>query len=196
MSETTDDMEQYEPEEWQNYMNNQNDGGHEMPNAEEMHAGEPIEALVVRDKSMPPPEARQLVTSEQAKVDAIASLTMSAYASASKLKLTPEEIEGLKREFPDEAFKSGAAGKENLIYIEHAFLRDRLNEVLGVGQWSIVPRARWAEDFTIPPSGTRREPTEASRVYVEAMLLIRGCFVAEAVGDMVYYKNNQTQNKL
>lgn len=151
----------------------------------------PIEtqAMVVRD-----PAAPRSTTPEQAKIDAIADLTKSAYAKASELKLTPEEIAGLQKEFPDEAFKPGAAGKENLIYIEHAYLRDRLNEVLGVGQWSIVPRSRWGEDFTIPAKERGKPDIQACRIYVEAMLLIRGCFVAEAVGDMVYYKNNQSQN--
>lgn len=132
-------------------------------------------------------------TPEQAKVDAIANLTMTAYANASGLKLAPEEIAALEAEFPDEAFKPGAAGKENLIYVEHAYLRDRMNKVIGHGQWAIIPRKRWGEDFTIP--GRRGEPdVQACRIYVEAMLLIRGCFVAEAVGDMVYYKNNASQN--
>ena len=117
---------------------------------------------------------------------------MAAYAKASTLSLTPEEIAGFKKDFPDEAFKTGAAGKENLLYLEHAFLRDRFNEVVGPGQWSIVPRNRWGEDFIIPATD-RKPEVQACRIYVEAMLLIRGCFVAEAVGDMVYYKNNQSQ---
>lgn len=128
------------------------------------------------------------ITPAQAKIDAVANLTMKAYERASTLELKAEEIAALQADFPDEAFQPGAAGKENLLYIEHAHLRDRLNQVFGPGQWSIIPRNRWAEDFTTPKG------TEASRVYVEAMLCIRGCFVAEAVGDMVYYKNNDSQN--
>jgi len=128
------------------------------------------------------------ITAAQAKIDAVASLTMAAYARASTLQLTPEEIAAIKADFPDEAFQPGAAGKENLLYIEHAHLRDRLNTVFGPGQWAIVPRNRWAEDFTTGKGA------EASRVYVEAMLCIRGCFVAEAVGEMEYWKNNASQN--
>lgn len=128
------------------------------------------------------------ITAAQAKVEAVANLTMKAYEQASTLKLTPEEVSSLQADFPDEAFKPGAAGKENLIYIEHAFLRDRLNQVFGPGQWSIIPRNRWAEPFT-----TGRG-TEGSRVYVEAMLVIRGAFVAEAVGAMEYYPKNESQN--
>lgn len=165
---------------------------HEPAEAEIMSTEAAGGALQRREPQPLVQQPQSAISPEQAKVDAIASLTMSAYAKASELKLTPEEIAGLQKEFPDEAFKSGAAGKESLIYIEHAYLRDRLNEVIGPGQWSIIPRKRWGEDFTIQK---RNEPdVEACRVYVEAMLLIRGCFVAEAVGDMVYYKNNQSQN--
>lgn len=154
------------------------------------------QALAVRPtqevgEAMPASEiakAAAPITAAQAKVEAVANLTMKAYEQASTLKLTPEEVSSLQADFPDEAFKPGAAGKENLIYIEHAFLRDRLNQVFGPGQWSIIPRNRWAEPFT-----TGRG-TEGSRVYVEAMLVIRGAFVAEAVGAMEYYPKNESQN--
>jgi hypothetical protein len=155
----------------------------------------PVEtqAMQVRDKNLPPPESKPKVTAAQAKVEAVASLTLKAYERASELKLTPEEIAGLQEDFPDEAFKPGASGKESLIYIEHAFLRDRLNKVFGIGQWAIVPRSRWGEDFTIPANRDKPEQS-ATRIYVEAMLVVRGCFVAEAIGDMVYYPKNQSQN--
>ncbi len=139
-----------------------------------------------------PPESGHIIkapiTSAQAKIDAVANLTFKAYERASTLQPTSEEVAALQADFPDEAFQPGAAGKEHLIYIEHAHLRDRLNQVFNPGQWAIVPRNRWAEDFSTGKG------TEASRVYVEAMLCIRGCFVSEAVGDMVYYKNNDSQN--
>lgn len=150
-------------------------------------------AITVRDavgalEKTPTPEPKMFVTAAQAKVEAVANLTMKAYERASMLQLTPEESKALQADFPDEAFKPGAAGKENLIYIEHAHLRDRLNSVFGLGQWAIVPRSRWAEDFKT------YKGVQGSRVYVEAMLLVRGCFVAEAVGDMAYYPNNESQN--
>lgn len=129
-----------------------------------------------------------LVTAAQAKVEAVAQLTMDAYKRASQLALSDAEIAALTAEFPDEAFKPGAGGKEHLIYIEHAYLRDRLNAVFRPGQWAIVPRNRWAEPFKTQKS------VEGSRVYVEAMLCIRGCFAAEAVGEMEYYPSNASQN--
>lgn len=148
-------------------------------------------AVAVRQ---PEPVAKQPepVTAAQAKIEAVAALTHSAYSRASELKLTPEEIHALQADFPDEAFKPGAGGKEHLLYIEHAFLRDRLNSVLGLGQWALIPRNRWAEDYEF--TNSKGQLVKASRVYVEAMLIVRGCFVSEAVGEMEYYKNNQGQN--
>lgn len=134
------------------------------------------------------PEQKAAITPAQAKVDAIAHLTMTAYQKAATLELTPEESAKLQADFPDEAFQPGAAGKENLIYIEHAHLRDRFNEVFGMGKWAIVPRNRWAESFTTAKG------TPGERVYVEAMLVVRGCFVGEAVGAMEYYPKNESQN--
>lgn len=136
-----------------------------------------------------PPPAQ---TAAQAKVDAVAALTLAAYQRAATLELTPEETAKLQADFPDDAFQNGAAGKEQLIYIEHAHLRDRFNSVFGMGKWAIVPRNRWGEDFSFV--NKYKETIEASRIYVEAMLIVRGCFVGEAVGDMVYYKNNDSQN--
>jgi len=137
--------------------------------------------------------AKPQITAAQAKVEAVAALTMRAYERASELELTPEEEDKLKADFPDEAFQPGAAGKENLIYIEHAALRERLTSVFGMGKWAIVPRNRWAEPFTLP-ARERKPAVSGSRVYVEAMLVIRGCFVGEAVGEMEYYPSNNSQN--
>ena len=152
------------------------------------------QALAVRpdagavDKALPADQIKAPITAAQAKVDAVAALTMSAYEKAATLELTPEEAAKLQADFPDEAFQPGAAGKENLIYIEHAHLRDRFNSVFGMGKWAIVPRSRWAEPFR------SSKGTEGSRVYVEAMLVVRGCFVGEAVGAMEYYPSNASQN--
>jgi hypothetical protein len=148
------------------------------------------QALATRQAgaAQPPEPARPAITAAQAKVDAVAALTATAYARAATLELTPEESEKLQADFPDEAFKPGAGGKESLIYIEHAFLRDRFTQVFGMGRWAMVPRSRWAEPFKTGKG------VDGSRVYVEAMLVIRGCFVAEAIGEMEYYPSNGSQN--
>jgi hypothetical protein len=138
--------------------------------------------------ALPPEQIKAPITAAQAKIDAVASLTMKAYEKAATLQITKEESDRLQAEFPDEAFKPGAAGKESLIYVEHAHLRDRFIEVFGMGGWAMVPRNRWAEPFKT------QKGVEGSRIYVEAMLVIRGCFVAEAVGEMEYYPSNGSQN--
>lgn len=146
-------------------------------------------AIVVQD-SLPTlaPPTPQATTTAQAKIDAIAHLTMSAYQKAATLQLTPEESKALAADFPDDAFQPGAGGKENLIYIEHAALRERFNQVFGLGQWAIIPRNRWNESFTT------HKGVPGERIYVEAMLVVRGCFVGEAVGAMEYYPKNDNQN--
>ena len=167
---------------------------------------EPVNAEVVNDQALAtcqagavgaplPPEqiTRPAITAAQAKIDAVAALTATAYARAATLQISKEESEALLADFPDEAFKPGAAGKENLLYIEHAFLRDRFTQVFGMGQWAIIPRNRWAEAFQTK-AYPGKPSQEGSRVYVEAMLVVRGCFVGEAVGAMEYYPNNAAQN--
>lgn len=130
----------------------------------------------------------QGVTPAQAKIDAVANLTMRMYERASLLQLTPEEQTALQAEFPDSAFQPGAGGKQELIYIEHAFLRDRMIEVFGPGQWSLIVRSRWTEPFETS------NKKKGIRVYVEAMLCARGCFISEAIGDMSYYPANDATN--
>lgn len=128
------------------------------------------------------------MTATQARVDAVAALTSVALSKAGTLQLTQEETERLTVNFADSDFLPGAAGKENLIYCQHAALRDRLNSVLGLGQWALVVREAWNEDFKTGKG------VEGVRVYVRAMMLVRGCYVAEAVGDMDYYPSNGQQN--
>jgi hypothetical protein len=134
--------------------------------------------------------AAREITPAQARIEAVASVLHAAYSKASTLTLSADEIKRLAAAFPDEAFRSGAGGKDNLIYIQHAFLRQRLCEVIGIGQWSLVQRSRWTEEFMT----TGKTPQQAIRVYVDAVLLVRGCYVSEAIGDMVYYPKNEATN--
>lgn len=136
----------------------------------------------------PPPVEAPRQTAAQAKVDAVANLTFRAYERASTLTLTKEESDALQAPFADSDFRKGAAGKADLIYIQHSALRDRLNRVLGIGQWSIIPRARWAED------GRTSKGDPVTTIYVEAMLVVRGAYVSEAIGDMSYFPASAAQN--
>lgn len=128
-----------------------------------------------------------------ARTESINSLLAAAYPKASTLQLTKEEQEKLVAPFDDADFRRGAGGKQDLLYIEHHALRNRLNTVLGVGQWTMIVRKQGSETFVSTNSKTK-EKTENVRVYVEAVLLVRGCYVSEAIGEGNYFKNNASQS--
>lgn len=127
------------------------------------------------------------LTPAQARVESVAAALDAAYKNASNLKLTPEEAKALEEDFPDEAFRRGAGGDDRLIYIEHAYLRQRLNKVLGIGAATPIRRREWAEEFTYWKDNVQKKGV---RVYVDLALLVRGCLVGEAIGDAIYYPDN------
>lgn len=150
---------------------------------------EPSQALMVQTAKEVDVPSTQALTPQQARVDAVASVLHKAYERASTLQLTPEEVKALKEDFPDDAFKLGAGGNPELIYIEHAHLRDRFDAVIGMGQWALVrSRPHWAEEYVT------QKGQKAVRIYADCALLIRGCFMAEAIGEMTYYPNNASQS--
>lgn len=140
------------------------------------------EELAILD---PPPA---VTDPTQGRVQGIAKALEAAYARASTLQLTTDESAAIQADFPDEAVRSGAGGKANLLYIEHAYTRQRLHEVFGPGQWSLIMRRMWTEDYQT----SKGDP--AVRVYAECVLLVRGCFVGESIGAMAYYPHNAEQN--
>lgn len=141
-----------------------------------------------------PQDAQPIIQSEaqQSRDHAVSSLVTAAMAKAGMLSLTPEESAALIADFPDSDFQAGAGGKENLIYIEHGALRSRLNQVLGMGQWCIIVRETWQEDFRVLDKYKTQKT--AKRVYARVTMMIRGCYVGDAVGDMSYFPDNAAQN--
>lgn len=125
-----------------------------------------------------------------ARNNAVAAVTMTAYAKAGELKLTAEENAALDAVFPDEDFLEGAGGDNRLIYIKHSALRQRLNAVIGRGAWALVVRDSWTEKY-MTKGGNGKPPQEAVTVYSRVMLVVRGCYVGEAVGTMDYFPANQ-----
>ncbi len=149
----------------------------EIIEAETMAVGRPVEQ-----------QQKERTASAQARVEAVADLVKAAMPKAGTLVLTPDESKALLADFPDSDFQPGAGGKENLIYLEHSALRDRFNSVLGLGQWVMICRETWNEDFET------KEKKKGVRVYARCMLLVRGCYVGESVGDMDYFPHNPSQN--
>jgi hypothetical protein len=154
-----------------------------LPGAEEA-ALEPETATVETAVAVVPKAASALVARDVG----IAGYLSSAYQKAGTLRLTPEECKALKADFPDTAMITGAAGKENLIYIEAPHLRNRMDEVLGMGSWSHVSLRTWNEDYKTSKGYA------AVRVYHECALIVRGVYITQAVGDMSYYPNNPEMN--
>lgn len=130
-------------------------------------------------------------TPREARDSAVATIIKDAYQSASKVKVSKDEAKALCADFGDDDFEYGAAGKENLIYIKHPSLRKRFNTALGLGQTAVIPLRSWSETFE---GHNSRGTYTAVRVYVDAVLLIRGAFAAQAIGDMTYYLSNDSQN--
>jgi len=128
------------------------------------------------------------MTPEQSRQAAVSNLITTSLARAGTLLLTSDESKKLIAEFPDSDFQPGAGGNAALIYIEHAALRNRLNGVLGLGQWALIVRETWNENFKTAKGQA------CQRVYARVMMMIRGCYVGEAVGDMTFYPNNGVQN--
>lgn len=147
---------------------------------------EPQTALVAEE-----PHQGELVASgrtvDEWRTEAIGQALESAYAKASMLAITPEEAEALGEDFPDEAFRTGAQGKSNLIYIEHAYLRQRLNKVLGIGSSFPIQRRAWTENFDYWKDGKKKQGV---RIYVDLVLVVRGSAVGDAIGDAEYYPDN------
>lgn len=159
------------------------------PSAEEVRQAVDAELLPAKVTPQLPAVAElHAMTPAQARVDAVANVLHKAYERASTLELNPEQVTRLKADFPDEAFKLGAGGNPDLLYIEHAYLRDRFDEVIGMGQWALVrTKPHWGEDYTTAKG------QKATRIYADCALLIKGCLVSEAIGEMSYFHNNASQ---
>jgi len=104
--------------------------------------------------------------------------SIDLYANASSLRLTPEESKELVKIFPEDAVWFRPDG---LIYIPHTFYRERLNQVLGVGQWALIELES-------------RFDSGENMMYFSGALFVRGCFVAKAIGEQAYIPTNKKQS--
>lgn len=125
-------------------------------------------AVSVTDKPKTAQECRTLEVSE-----ALAP----AYAKASTLEMSDQEVAALTAPFPDGMIE--IRPHDGLIYIPHIHISDRLNQVFRPGKWAMVLRRYWVAENTM---------------YGEYVLLIRGCYVGESVGGHPYQPNNPKVN--
>jgi len=129
-----------------------------------------------------------VATADEARTIAVSDLLTAAYAQASTLKLTEAESKALRAPFSDDKVRGGAKGDERILYITHIHVSDRLNDVLGIGQWALVKRSQRAEQTKTV------DGKPLTRIYFEGVMLIRGAFVAEAVGVGQYHPNNPKED--
>lgn len=121
--------------------------------------------------------SQQALTAQQARVQEVTDALAPAYAKASTLELSDEEIAALQAVFPDDAVE--IRPHDGLIYIPHIHISNRLNRVLKPGQWATVCRRHWL-DGTV--------------MYGEYVLVVRGCYVGESIGGHPYVANNPKTN--
>jgi len=129
-------------------------------------------------------DSRITVSTEEDRSIAVSKLLSKAYEKASELVLSKEETKALKAKFDDDCVRAGAGGDSSLLYISHIHVSDRLNDVLGIGQWALVKRSIRLE------RGKTAKGVEVVSIYFEGVMLIRGSFVAEAIGTAEYYPSN------
>lgn len=141
-------------------------------------------ALASQDNHTPPvlvPNRSE--TPQEQRNYQVSRLFESAYQKASTLQLSDEEIEQLRKPFADEEIQIHANG---YCYVEHMSIRERLNDVLGPGQWCHLERWHSTELIEAP------DPKDnCIRVYCSNVLLIRGHLVGETVTDGTYYPKNK-----
>jgi hypothetical protein len=122
------------------------------------------------DSAAPPPADAKALRTEH-----VGALLGEAYKGASQLKLTKDEQKKLREDFPDNEIE--IRPHDGIIYIGHMALRERLWAVFGPGAVAEICRERFMR-------------SDANEIAVDLVLMIRGVFVAEAVGSAKYFPNN------
>ncbi len=125
----------------------------------------------------PKPLAVAPRTATDMRVVEVSEALAPAYAKASTLELTDEEVAALTAPFPDSSVD--IRPHDGLIFLSHINISDRLTKVFKPGKWSLVLRRHWLEQ---------------NIVYGEYILLIKGCYVGESIGGHPYQPNNPKVN--
>jgi len=103
---------------------------------------------------------------------------INIYTGASMLKITDEEQTKLLASFETKEIEIRPDG---LIYLPQTFWRKRLNESFGIGQWCLIIKSN------------TKDP-DRSKLYLQGVLMVRGSYVAESVGEAEYHETNEQQS--
>lgn len=106
--------------------------------------------------------------------------SIEIYRGASTLKVSDEEQTKLLAAFPANEIEIRPDG---LIFLPQTFWRKRLNTSFGIGQWCLIVK------------GQHKDPTEGKdKLYLQGILMVRGCYVAEAIGEAELHSDNPLQS--
>lgn len=102
-------------------------------------------------------------------------LINTKYVGASTLKLTEDEEKKLS--VPVDLLDINVR-PDGLIYYPQVFVRERLNDAFGRGQWSLIEHQVIKDE-------------EHGKLYFEGSLYVRGCFVAKAIGEANFFPKDR-----
>lgn len=138
----------------------------------------PKDLVIVKSATLRP------VQEEQSYVQQDQALASTAYAGASTIEFSDQQIARLikYRKVPHDWIS--IKPDDGLIYMDHMKYREVLNEAFGPGLWSLVP----VGDFKVEEKGNVVTLYRTYRFYV------MGKFVREAVGAGQYFKSNSKMN--
>lgn len=103
------------------------------------------------------------------------------YAGASMLNLSETERKNLMAPFDDLDYEIRPDG---FIYLPQTLNLKRLNDVIGVGQWSLL----------LINTGNEEVKPDLFKVFYDGALMIRGGFVSRSCGEAQYSRRNQNQS--
>lgn len=103
---------------------------------------------------------------------------IAIYQNASLLKIEETEQKKLTASFDEKLIEIRPDG---IIYLPQVFWRIRLNETFGIGQWCLIPKSQ------------NKDP-EKDKLYIEGVLMVRGAYMATAVGEAELHSDNKNQS--
>lgn len=105
---------------------------------------------------------------------------INIFEGCSTLKLTEDESKKISENFDENLVEIRTDG---LIYLPQVFWRERLNSTFGIGQWALIPKSNHKD-----PDHKR------DKLYLEGVLMVRGCYISTAIGEAELHSNNANQS--
>ena len=108
------------------------------------------------------------------------------YAGASSLRLSESEMKALAAPFDDLDYEITPQG---FMYLPQALSLKMLNDVLGIGHWSLLLINTGSQAMPANNNGKR-----IIKVFYDGAMIVRDCFVARAAGESSYSEDNGNQS--